>query len=149
MSPDEIVGGIVGMLDTPYSVDFDAIYSKAELISRTLSTVLGIAAVLLVVFVTTITVIDICYLTIPLMREAVHTKGWDGRQSERKFRLISGDARIAYEEWTLNDKDTPIVRYVKRRIWTLLICGAILAIIVGYSDTLIIVVRKIVIDAMS
>lgn len=149
MSPSEIMNGIDNILNTPYSVDFNEIYSKADLISNVLSTVLGIAAVILSVFVTTITIIDICYLTIPILRENVHKRGWDGSADTKTFRLISGDARIAYEEWTLKDKDTPIIRYVKRRIWTLLVCGAIMAIIVGYSDTLMNAVRNIVIMVLS
>lgn len=148
MSPGDIAKGVGDILDTPYAVDFDWINTASNVIDHVFSIIFGFAALFIVVFMTVITTLDVVYITIPLVREKIREKGWDGSNDTKRFRLISSDARVAYEECAIEAGKMPIMIYLKKRFKTYVLCTIILVIILGFSQTMIAGIRGIVIKIL-
>ena len=149
MSPGDIAQGVGGILSTPYAVDFDKLNSIGIVVENIFGVILGFAAVFIIVFMTVLTTLDVLYLTIPLFREYIQRKNWDGSSDTKQFKLISSDARHAVEEMSIGEGKPPIAMYCWKRLKTYVLCTVIFLIITVYQDQLIQGVRAIVLKALA
>ncbi len=129
MSPSDIKNDLHEKFNVPYSVDFANIAESLVVIDKVVSTLLGLAAWGIAIFITLTTMIDIAYLTFPVLQTKLRTI-----QEENKMqaRLISRAAASAVTEKALNDDGKLLYGiYLMKRLKTYIIAFSILAIILG------------------
>lgn len=152
MDTQEIREGILEYVSGDYSVDMLMIYNTAETIGDITGIILGIIAYAIAILMTLITVVDICYITLPVFREAVKKLRWDGT-NDRGLSAISKDAFSAVEEvYTMSLEKSPLSIYIKSRLMTYVIAVFVLFIILGgmgyVKDIVVLIVRSILLATM-
>lgn len=135
-----------------YKVDMIYVYHTAEVISDVTGLILGIVAYSIVIFMTLITAVDICYITIPVFRQGVKRARWDGT-NERNLSAVSKDAINAVEEsYTSCLNKSAISVYLRSRITSYFIAVFVLFLIlggIGYIQNIVeVIVRELLMATM-
>ncbi len=135
-----------------YKIDMLHIYHTAEVISDITGLVLGIIAYSIAIFMTLITAVDICYITIPIFRQGIQRIRWDGT-NERNFSAVSKDAINAVgESYTSCLNRSAISIYLGSRLISYIIAVFVLFLIlggIGYIQNIVeVIVRALLMATM-
>lgn len=107
--------------------------------------VIGILAWLIVILLPLVTALDVCYITIPFVRE----KGEDARASgnkmmtktgkdgQTKLRWISDEAQYAVSDIDLESGSSPLKKYLTKRIGAFVMVAIILYLLIGGQITVV------------
>lgn len=107
--------------------------------------VIGILAWLIVILLPLVTALDVCYITIPFVRE----KGEDARASgnkmmtktgkdgQTKLRWISDEAQYAVSDIDLESGSSPLKKYLMKRIGAFVMVAIILYLLIGGQITVV------------
>jgi len=121
----------------PYEVDYEVIKRVRDITANIINILLGIAALFIVVILFLITVIDLCYMMIPPLRDTFQNRNWDGSvDTGKKFRLVSKDAVSAVRESYIGE-DKCLILYFKKRTKTYIIAAIILYLIIAGSSIIV------------
>lgn len=146
MGTKEVREGIVDISNHAYSVDFVMLNNVIQTIADVIGLILGIIAFAIVMLMTLITAIDVCYITIPMFREQARIKNWDGG-NKYGLSAISKDAyNSVVEAFTEGPSSNAYIlkKYLGKRIISYAIAIGVLFIVVGGMDYIRDIVENIV-----
>lgn len=148
MGAGDIAQGIHDAMDVPYNIDYATLEIIVAKTGDIVGLLMGFIAVFLVIGLTLITALDICYLTIPIFQQAMHDKSWDGSSDRSKIQLVSNDARTAVERAAVS-RQSSLWIYMKLRLKTYIIAAVVLFLIMGFSDPLVHMIQRVVGDIVT
>jgi hypothetical protein len=150
MSPEDIAGDIQEYTGESGGLAIDVTIVAQGIISDITSLILGIASGLILLGIGLITALDICYITMPAFQSKIAGTKWDGSVGRSRVRIISNDARLAVLASIRGEGNGhALTIYLRKRPKTIIICGAVLAIIVTGPGTIIRIVAKVVYAVMA
>lgn len=118
---NKIVDEISKYSDTKYNVDFDFLKSTVFVVEEFTQVTLGFMLVVIYSLLGVIIVLDISYITIPMVQSYFHTHKLDG-SIEGNHSLISQDARVSViEANTTETGKSALGIYLKKKYLTLII----------------------------
>lgn len=126
--------------DVPFRIDFSLLDVLITNTSRFITSVVGFVSIIIFLFISIVTAMDIAYITIPYFQEFALDKGLVRYGGTKKFeiKLISADAFNAVEEKyrldaqsTVNYGNSIYLIYLKKRFKTYLRFGIIFFILLG------------------
>lgn len=146
MNPSEVVDEIRQYTNNGYGVKMDDVLIAQSVIYDVVGFILGVLVVLIVVGMSIITALDICYITIPMFQDTVVHKRWDGSTDPNaRVRFISHDARIAVNAAATQETGKSALSiYLGRRIKTYCIAAVVLYIAIAGSSVIVPLISKIV-----
>ncbi len=121
--------------DVPYAIDNGVTNKVLFGMTGFTSGLLGIVTMLIVFFMTFVTIIDVLYISVPFFGELARKYNWDGTRDDRKipFALISKDAVRAFEESyqseASNGYKSKMLIYIRRRFLSFLKVAIILSLL--------------------
>ncbi len=107
---DESVSALVRELSDEVNSDFASAMTWFQPFKGPINTVLGIIAILIIVFTVLTTLIDLAYLSLPAIRVAL-----EGNKTDRP-KLVSNEAYITVQESEAVKEGSYLGRYFKHRI---------------------------------
>lgn len=107
---DESVSALVRELSDEVNSDFASAMSWFQPFKGPINTILGIIAILIIVFTVLTTLIDLAYLSLPIIRSAL-----EGNKTDRP-KLVSNEAYITVQESEAVREGSYLGRYFKHRI---------------------------------
>lgn len=120
-------------------LDYGLIYGLADKISHAVSIILGFVAIMLVIWLTVVTAVDVLYLSWPVMQGTLERK-FDGKQFGG-LRLLSDDARDAVVEAAAHGTSAAVI-YLKKRIITYLFAAFLLYLVITGGSNIRAIVEK-------
>lgn len=107
--------------------------------------IIGVLAWLIVILLPLVTALDVCYITIPFVREkgedakasgnAMMTK--TGKDGQTKLRWISDEAQYAVSDIDLENGGSPLKKYLTKRIGAFVMVAIILYLLIGGQITVV------------
>lgn len=107
---DKSVSALVRELSDEVNSDFASAMSWFQPFKGPINTILGIIAILIIVFTVLTTLIDLAYLSLPVIRSAL-----EGNKTDRP-KLVSNEAYITVQESEAVREGSYLGRYFKHRI---------------------------------
>lgn len=107
---DESVSALVRELSDEVNSDFASAMSWFQPFKGPINTILGIIAILIITFTVLTTLIDLAYLSLPVIRSAL-----EGNKTDRP-KLVSNEAYITVQESEAVREGSYLGRYFKHRI---------------------------------
>lgn len=107
---DKSVSALVRELSDEVNSDFASAMSWFQPFKGPINTILGIIAILIIVFTVLTTLIDLAYLSLPIIRSAL-----EGNKTDRP-KLVSNEAYITVQESEAVREGSYLGRYFKHRI---------------------------------
>lgn len=107
---DESVSALVRELSDEVNSDFASAMSWFQPFKGPINTILGIIAILIIVFTVLTTLIDLAYLSLPIIRSVL-----EGNKTDRP-KLVSNEAYITVQESEAVREGSYLGRYFKHRI---------------------------------
>lgn len=120
-------------------LDYGLIYGLADKISHAVSIILGFVAVILVIWLTVVTAVDVMYISWPVMQSVMERK-FDGKKFGG-LRLLSEDARNAVDEAAANGTSATVL-YLKKRMITYLFAAFLLYLVITGGSNIREIVEK-------
>lgn len=146
MNPSEVIDGIRQYTNNGYGVKMDDVLVAQSVIYDVVGFLLGVLVVLIVVGMSIVTALDICYITIPAFQDTVIHRRWDGSADPNaKVRFISHDARIAVKAAAMQETGKSALSiYLRRRVKTYCIAAVVLYLAIAGSSVIVPLITKIV-----
>ena len=134
----------VGKLDVNVRADVGSANDLVSGFEPVINLVIGILAWVIVIGLPLITALDVCYITIPFVREKaddVKASGGmgtkTGKDGSTKLRWISDEAQHAVETIDLDAGRSPLKTYLKSRIGAFVMVAIILYLLIGGQITVV------------
>lgn len=134
----------VGKLDVNVRADVGSANDLVSGFEPVINLVIGILAWVIVIGLPLITALDVCYITIPFVREkaddvkasgGIGTK--TGKDGSTRLRWISDEAQHAVETIDLDAGRSPLKTYLKSRIGAFVMVAIILYLLIGGQITVV------------
>lgn len=134
----------IGKLDVNVKANVGQANDLVSGFEPVINLVIGILAWVIVIGLPLITALDVCYITIPFVREKAEdvkagggmgTK--TGRDGSTKLRWISDEAQHAVETIDLDAGRSPLKTYLKSRIGAFVMVAIILYLLIGGQITVV------------
>jgi len=106
----------------------------------------GLLFWIVITFLGVFTAFDVCYLVFPVAKGKMDSAGQSGGRitsseskatGESKFRFVTDDALLAYEESAKNGQNG-LILYLKKRVWTYVACSIVVYMLGSGNMALII-----------
>ena len=150
MNPREVIEEIRQYTHNDYSARMKDVIAIQNASEDIFGFVLSLIVTVIIIVLSIVTLLDICFITMPVFQEAVIHKRWDGSiDPNAKVRLISHDARIAVQKsMTMNTGKSALSLYLSRRVKTYCISAVVIYIALTGSSVMIPLVSKIVMSVV-
>ena len=146
---NSIIDDIRKYTNSEYEPDFEMLRTSVFVAEDLAQMLLGLLLAIMYTLLTVLTLLDICYLTIPWFQDMASKKGWD-RLTNHKITLISRDARDSYiQAKTVDTGRSALGIYIGKRYLTYILIVLITILIFTNYSLILNIVKNIVSGALN
>lgn len=139
MDVNEVIDKITGSLDETSGVDYIQLSEGIRVTSNIASILLGVMSIILIVGVSIITIIEIMYISLPVLQSA-YDKGRN-KAGERLGKIMGLTIRDAHqailEANTVETGKSTMAIYLRIKVKTLFIVALVVSLLLGVGPTVI------------
>ena len=146
MNPREVISEIRQYTNNDYIAQLKDIIEVQSAMEDIVGFILSLIVTVIIIVLAIVTLLDICFITMPVFQDAVIHKRWDGSiDPNARVRLISHDARIAVQQsMTQATGKSALSLYLSRRIKTYCVSAVVIYIALTGSSVLVPLIAKVV-----
>jgi uncharacterized membrane protein (UPF0182 family) len=130
-SLNEITDAIQDYANSDVKYNMLTLRQSVDNITYIVGMILGLIVWGLTILIILVTVVDLLYLTIPIVRSKIDMSGLADRKKMGKFRVVSYDATKAIEQAALNHEVSPLKDYLRIRAKTNIFVACLLTILLS------------------